>query len=126
MRCGWEGVKVVAPTALSPMESPLESAVERFVRMLLITGAWLDEVALGLCAELPPGSYPGEEPWEVVLEMLSGTIGTTLQSAEPCELGRATELIDLAGSRVEEHLRLRSELSGRMHQPGTGDRRTYG
>ena len=100
VRCGWEGVKVVAPTALSPMESPLESAVERFVRMLLITGAWLDEVALGLCAELPPGSYPGEEPWEVVLEMLSGTIGTTLQSAEPCELGagdRADRLSRVAG-----------------------------
>jgi hypothetical protein len=108
------------------MDSPLESAVERFVRMLLITGAWLDEVALGLSAELSPGSYPGKEPWELVLEMLSGTIGTALQSAEPREVRLATELIDLAGSRVEEHLRLRFELSRRMHEPGTGDRRTYG
>jgi hypothetical protein len=79
------------------MDSPLESEVERFVRMLLITGAWLDEVALGRSAELSPGSDPGKEPWEAVLEMLSVTIGTALQSAEPCEVRLGTELIDLAG-----------------------------
>ena len=126
MKRGWEGVNVAALTTLSPMDSPLESTVERFVRMLVITGAWLDEVALGLSAELSPASYPGEQPWEVVLKMLTGMIGTALQSAEPCELRLATELIDLAGSRVEQHLRLRSEVSRRMQEPGTGDRRTYG
>ena len=88
------------------MGSRLESQVERFVRMLLITGAWLDEVVSGLSAELPTESYRGEEPRAVVLEMLCGTIATALESAEPCDLELATELIDLAGSRVEEHLSL--------------------
>jgi hypothetical protein len=108
------------------MGSSLESQVARFVHALLITGAWLDEVALGLCAELPKESYPGEEPWAVVLEMLSGTIGTALESAEPGDLQRATELIDLAATGVEEHLRLAFELSRRMHECGDDDPRTYG
>jgi hypothetical protein len=91
------------------MGSSSESQVERFVRVLLLTGAWLDEVVSGLSAELPTGSYPGEEPLAVVLEMLCGTIGTALQPVEPRDLRLATELIDLAGWRVEEHLRLARE-----------------
>lgn len=125
MRSGG-GVKIVAPLTLTPIDSPPESQLVRFVRTLMITGAWLDEVVSGLSAELPNGSYPGEEPCAVVFEMLCGTIGTALKSAEACDVELAIELIDLAGSRVEEHLRLRSELSHRIHEPGTGDRRTHG
>jgi hypothetical protein len=88
------------------MGSSLETQVERFVHALVITGAWLDEVALGLTAELPKESYPGENPYAVALEMLCGTIGPALESAEQDELQLATELIDLAASRVEEHLRI--------------------
>jgi hypothetical protein len=104
------------------MGSSSESQVERFVRMLLLTGAWLDEVVSGLSAELPTGSYPGEEPTAVVLEMLCGTIGTALQSVDSRDLQLATQLIDLAGSRVEEHL-LADELSQRMHDRADGDAR---
>ena len=108
------------------MGSPFESQVERFVRMLLLTGAWLDEVVSGLSADLPTGSYPGQEPGAVVLEMLCGTIGTALQPVDSRDLRLATELIDLAGSRVEEHLRLADEISRRMHDRADGDARTYG
>jgi hypothetical protein len=108
------------------MESLPEPQLERFVHALMITGGWLMELMSGLSAELPKESYPGEDPWAVVFEMLCGSVGTALQSAEPQEIQRATELIDLAASRVEEHLRLACELSSRMHEPGTGDRRTYG
>jgi hypothetical protein len=108
------------------MESLPEPQLERFVHALMITGGWLMELMSGLSVELPKESYPGEDPWAVVFEMLCGTIGTALQSAEPQDLERATELIDLAASRVEEHLRLACELSGRMHDADEGDRRTYG
>ena len=108
------------------MESRSELPLERFVHTLMITGGWLMELMSGLSVELPKDSYPGEDAWAVVFEMLCGTIGTALLSAEPVELERATELIDLAASRVEEHLRLACELSGRMREPGSGDRRTYG
>jgi hypothetical protein len=104
----------------------MESELERFVHTLMITGGWLMELMSGLSVELPKESYPGEDPWAVVFEMLCGTIGTALESAEPLELKRATELIDLAASRIEEHLRLACELSGRTHDAGDGDRRTFG
>jgi hypothetical protein len=108
------------------MESLPEPRLERFVHTLMITGGWLMELMSGLSVELPKERYPGEDPWAVVFEMLFGTIGTALQSAEPRDLQRATELIDLAASRVEEHLRLACELSRRVHDPGARDRRTYG
>jgi hypothetical protein len=107
------------------MELRPESQLERFVHTLMTTGGWLMELMSGLSVELPRERYPGEEPWAVVFEMLCGTIGTALQSVEPRDLQRATELMDLAASRVEEHLRLACELSGRMHD-ADGDRRTYG
>ena len=107
-------------------ELPNNSEVERFVHALMITGGWLMELMSGLSVELPQERYPGEEPWVVVFEMLCGTIETALQSVEPTDVDRATELIDLAGSRVEEHLRLACALSHRMDGPGSADRRTYG
>jgi hypothetical protein len=119
-------VKLVAPSTPTSMESLPERQLERFVHTLMITGGWLMELVSGLSVELPKETCPGEDPWAVVFEMLCGSIGTALQSAEPRDLQRATELIDLAASRVEEHLRLTCELSDRMHKPGTGDRRTYG
>jgi hypothetical protein len=107
------------------MELRPESQLERFVHALMITGGWLMELMSGLSVELPKEHYAGEDPWTGIFEMLCGTIETALQSAEPRDLQRATELIDLAASRVEEHLRLVCELSGRMHD-ADGDRRTYG
>jgi hypothetical protein len=108
------------------MELRPDSQLERFVHTLMITGGWLMELMSGLSIELPRDRYPGEDPWTAVFEMLCGTIATALQSAEPRDLERATELMDLAASRVEEHLRLACELSGRMQGPGAGDRRTCG
>lgn len=108
------------------MDSPIDPHVGRFVRTLLITGAWLDEVVSGLSAELPNGSYPGEGPRAVVLEMLCEAIGTAMHSVEPDDLRLATELVDLAGWHVEEHLRLACELSGRLGRRSDGDVRTDG
>jgi hypothetical protein len=119
-------VKTEAPVTLIRVDEISGTHVERFVHALMITGGWLMELMSGLSVELPKESYPGEEPWLVVFEMLSGTIGTAMDSVEPGDLNRATELIDLAASRVEEHLRLACALSRRMDGPGATDRRTYG
>jgi hypothetical protein len=121
-----EGVKVLGRATLACMDDLPNSQLDRFVHGLMITGGWLMELMSGLSAELPKDAYPGEEPWVVVFEMLSGTIGTAMDTVEPRDLQRATELIDLAAARVEEHLRLACELSHRMHGPDTADRRTYG
>jgi len=95
--------------------SPSEQQVAEFVRELVSTGAWLDEVMQGLCVELPRETFAGKNPRTVLYEMLSATIGPALQSADAGELQRATEFIDLAASRVEEDLRLAAEWSRRTH-----------
>jgi hypothetical protein len=106
--------------------SPSEQQVAEFVHALVITGAWLDEVVQGLCVELPRESYPGENPRVVVFEMLCGTIGTALRSVDARDLQRATELIDLAAGRTEEHLQLACDLSRRIHGEDGSVGRTYG
>jgi hypothetical protein len=106
--------------------SPSEQQVAVFVINLLDTGSWLSELVSDLTAALPAERYPGEEPRAVVLEMLCGTIGTALTSADPRELDRATELIDLAAVQTLEHLRLAHGLSRRMNDGDDGIGRTYG
>lgn len=106
--------------------SPSERQVGQFVLKLLHTGSWLSELVTDLAAALPAEEYPGDGPKTVVLDMLCGTIGTALQSADPLELQRATELIDLAAERTLEHLHLARGLSRRIHDGDDGIGRTYG
>ncbi len=100
--------------------------IDLFVHKLLGTGMMLSELASDLIDALPDDAYPGEEHGAVVLEMLCGTIATALESVDPRDVRCATELIDLAGERTLEHLRLASEMSRRMHGNGGGVGRAYG
>jgi hypothetical protein len=100
--------------------------IDQFVLHLLRTGSMLCELVSGLIEEMPDDAYPGEEPAAVVIEMLCGTIRTSLQSADPCEVRRAIELIDQAGARTVEHLQIACELSRRIHGDDERTRRTYG
>ena len=100
--------------------------IDRFVHKLLGTGMMLSELASDLIDALPDDAYPGEEHGAVVLEMLCGTIATALESVDPRDVRCATQLIDLAGERTLEHLRLASEMSRRMHGGDGGVGRTYG
>lgn len=108
------------------MGSPFpDDHIGRFVFVLLRSGLMLCDLVSDLIAALPADAYPGEEPQDVVIEMLCGTIATALGSADPGDVRRATELIEEAGDRTLEHLRLAVELSGRMRgDEGAG--RTYG
>jgi hypothetical protein len=99
--------------------SPDEDHVQQFVLELLRTGSMLNGVLADLLEALPADAYPGEEPAAVVVEMLCGTIATALASVDPREVRHATELIDLSGDRVIEHLRLACALSRRI-QGGDG------
>ncbi|HTX06995.1 MAG TPA: hypothetical protein VME22_00205 [Solirubrobacteraceae bacterium] len=93
--------------------------ISEFVVRLLRTGVMLSNLAADLVDAIPDGAYPGEDSARVVLEMLCGTIATVLESADPRDIRRATELIDLSTERTIEHLRLTSELS-RRREPGGG------
>jgi hypothetical protein len=94
--------------------------VAAFTRELLCAGDMLFSVMADLVELLPPDSYPGEEPAEVVLDMAIGTIRTALESADRQTVEDATELISAACDRVLEHLELALELSRRMHGEADG------
>lgn len=83
-------------------------------------------VAADLVEELPPDAYPGEDPAEVILEMVTGTIRTFLSDVDPSEVELATTLIAGARDRVLEHLRLALELSKRIHGADAGSPPAYG
>jgi hypothetical protein len=104
----------------------IDEDVARFVVELINTGAMLRQVAEDLEDALPDDAYPGEAPRAVVLEMLCGTISTAVGSVDRRELRRATELIDRAGARTLEHLKLASEMSRRIHGDDGRLGRTYG
>lgn len=94
------------------------AAVSAFTLELLRAAVMLTGLADDLVDEIPPDAYAGEGPGAVFVEMVSGSIATAIDGAEPRDLLRATELISASCERVVEHLRLAAELSRRMH----GDR----
>ena len=64
-----------------------------FTTELLRTGCDLTSLAADLIEALPADAYPGEEPAQVVLEMVSGSIRSFLSEADEAEVARATELM---------------------------------
>jgi len=98
-----------------------------FAKELLRAGNMLYGLASNLVERLPGDAYPDEAPETVVIEMITGTIRTSLEGVDQRELQRASELISGACDRVLEHLQLALELSRRMHgRADGGGGRTYG
>ena len=96
--------------------------IDQFVLSLIRTGLLLTDIAGELAEALPDDAYPGEEPGAVVIEMMSGTIRTGLETVDPELVAEATDMMDLALDQVQEHLQLALSLSKRMHSgaPGRG------
>jgi hypothetical protein len=110
------------------MERPLdgEDHIQQFVLELMSTGSMLVGLVRDLADGLPADAYPREEPTAVVLEMMCGTIATAIGAMDPEAVRSATNLIDLAGAQVLEHLQLAYELSRRGEGDDRGLGRTYG
>ena len=105
-------------------DSP-DDPVDRFVLALVGGSRMFTGLIDDLTEMLPTDAYPGKEPHQVVLEMLSGTIHSALDQADPAQVTRAAHLIDQATDRVFEHLRLAVALSDRIG-PGRPGGRGYG
>jgi hypothetical protein len=91
------------------MNDPHPAAVRGFVEQLLRTGLMLAHLIDDLLEALPDDAYPGEEPGEVLLDMLCGTITPVLVAAGPRELDSAHALIGAVGDRTLADLRLAAE-----------------
>jgi DNA-binding MurR/RpiR family transcriptional regulator len=95
-----------------------EDHIATFTEELLRTGYMVAELGANLVEATPADAYPGEEPAAVVIEMIIGSIRTTLAGADEPDVVRATELIAEARERVLEHLQLALAVSRRRDAAG--------
>lgn len=86
-------------------------ATEELVQALLRTSLWLQDVYVSLLEATPDDAFPGEDPAEVLLEMLSGGACQAIEAAG-LEVSRAaTALIGAVMDRVLDDLRAAAALA---------------
>lgn len=86
-------------------------ATEELVQALLRTSLSLQDVYVSLVEEIPADAFPGEDPAEVLLEMISGSACLAIEAAG-LEISRAaTALIGAVMDRVIADLRAAAALA---------------
>ena len=84
---------------------------EELVQALLHTSLSLQDIYVSLVEEIPADAFPGEDPAEVLLEMISGSACLSIEAAG-LELSRAaTALIGAVMDRVLGDLRAAAALA---------------
>lgn len=87
------------------------AATEELVQALLRTSITLQDVFVSLVEEIPADAFPGEDPAEVLLEMISGSACLAIEAAG-LEISRAaTALIGAVMDRVIDDLRAAAALA---------------
>ena len=99
------------------MEVPVDSSVHEdwvraFVVEVLRTGIMLSDLLGGLLDDLPDDAFPGEDPAEVLLERLIGTIRPVAEAAGRGSVDQTTALLDAVADRTVADLRAACELAG--------------
>ena len=74
-------------------------------------GLALTDLLASLVEALPDGAFPGENPAEVLIEMVTGTLGPVADSAGGVTVREATALIGAILDRVLSDLRLAATLA---------------
>jgi hypothetical protein len=75
------------------------------VRQLVQTGLGLSTIAEVLLDALPEDAFPGEEPAQVLLEMLAGTVAPVAGTVGPEVVEAATVFLRAVHERVEDEIR---------------------
>jgi len=79
-----------------------DDEVRTFVMELLRTALMFTDVLGGLLEDLPDDAFPGENPGEVLLEMVAGTIRPATEAAGPAAVQQATALLGAVCDRIVE------------------------
>lgn len=87
--------------------------VKEFTEQLLQTGLTLVDVLGMLLDELPEHAFPGEEPAEVLVEMLTGTLRPVADAAGEGTVREATALLAAARDRAMADLRAAAKRASR-------------
>jgi len=90
-----------------------EDPVLAFVEQLLSTGLMLVDVLSGLLDDLPDDAFPGENPAEVLVEMLTGTVRPAAEAAGPPCVEGATALLGAVADRTVSDLRAAGDLAAK-------------
>lgn len=67
---------------------------------LLRTGLMLTDLLAGLLEDIPAGAFPGEDPGEVLIEMLIGTLRPVTKAAGTAPVREATTLLGAVADRT--------------------------
>jgi hypothetical protein len=95
---------------MRPEAAPTDP-VRAFVEQLLATGLMLVDVLGGLLDDLPDDAFPGENPAEVLVEMLTGTVRPVVLAAGEGSIEEVTALLGAVADRTLADLRAAVELA---------------
>jgi hypothetical protein len=82
-----------------------------FVEEVLRTGLMLSNLLADLLEDMPDDAFPGENPAEVLVQMLTGSVRPVLEAAGGRILEEATALLGAMADRTLSDLRTALELS---------------
>ena len=85
-------------------------AAKDLVTELLRTSLTLQDLFVNLVEEIPEDAFPGEDPGEVLLEMISGSACEAARAAGDDKCREAAALIGAIRDRVVDHLRRAAEM----------------
>lgn len=91
--------------------APTTDDASEFVREVLGTGLMLIDVLSMLLDDLPDDAFPGEEPAEVLLEMLVGSFRPAAEAAGDETVRQAAALVGALGDRTVTDLRAAADLA---------------
>ena len=93
------------------MTDPTYAATREFVEQLIRSGLVLSNLCADLLEDIPPDAFPGEQPVEVLLEMLTGSVLPVTAAAGQDALAEANALVAAIVDRVIGDLRLAAEAA---------------
>ena len=101
---------------MDPLEArPVPLAVTRaFVEEVVRTGLLLSGVLADVLDELPDDAFPGEDPAEVLLEMVSASVHPAVQAVGAQEARRATALLGATCDRALGDLRAAADAAAAL------------
>ena len=91
---------------------PPKEDVRLLVEEVLRVGMTLFDLLSSLLDMLPDDAYPGEDPGEVLIDMVTGSILPVTDSAGERAVREATALVGAIRDRVIADLRKAAEMAG--------------
>jgi hypothetical protein len=97
------------------MTTEPDDALE-FVKHVLATGLMLVDVLSLLLDDVPHDAFPGEEPAEVLVEMVAGSFRPAAEAIGPNALREATALVGALVDRTLCDLRTAADLAAEREE----------